>query len=179
MDLGMNTEKRNCVGWPQSPNVHPEDGFKIVNFACLFKLPLLPPADRRSCLSACVLLFLPLAFVTILITSYSPRWWGRDSCPRVMEVANHTTPDIGQTPLTAFYQSIYSQLSGGHWAMQSHTGIALGNRLNDKGRWKAHFVLIGSRGCSGPWISLGDAIGWFKSLHQLAGNWSLLFRDKQ
>ena len=72
------------------------------------------------------------------------------SCPGVMGMATHRTPDTGQMRLTVACESRIFTAWGGRTLhpMQVRMGVALGNRVNNQGLWVTSAVL--SRGCVTP-----------------------------
>ena len=66
--------------------------------------------------------FTPPDFTYILIASYSPHRWGRDSCPRLIRMAEHVTPGTWQQCIS----HIFSQPgAGGHHTPHRATGGVL------------------------------------------------------
>ena len=76
-------------------------------------------------------IFKKLLYWYVLIASYLPCWWGRDSHPRVMRMVKHLRVDTGQMSLMVVRQS-YILIAWRRrilYAIQAHSGVGLGNRV--------------------------------------------------
>lgn len=124
-----------------------------------------------------IICWAPVMGHAVLIISSSPRWWGRDSCPRVMGMATQRAPD------TCDWQQLWSRRltaragdSSAH-STQGHTGRTLRSRASQQAEGGGH--LFGDKRVGYPQFPREDEMGWSEWSCSLAGSWYLWLRQKQ